>query len=192
MQYDAIGGAHGGRSRELRDGNVVGMPVRSIRTESDDHLGPNAPDVRRNSANRRRGGNCVHAAVRVAEDRDLPNPEHRGGFTQLRFTNAADFLRLSALPVWTEPPPLPASSRREIRPDPLSRVFGDRAAETERFIVGMSQNGQQPESSWQHPPSVDHEVDHRYRHPRQRQRCHFAGHQRDRQALKDRIEQHHR
>ena len=72
------------------------MPVGSVRTEGDDHLGPNAPDVRSDGANRSRGGNCINAAVRVAQDRDLPNTEHRGGFTQLRFTNAADFIRISA------------------------------------------------------------------------------------------------
>ena len=92
-----IGGAHGGRSRELRDCNVVGMPVGSVRTESDDHVGLNAPDVRSDGANRNRGRNLINGAVRVAQDRDLTDTEHRGGFPQLRFTNSAYFNRIPGL-----------------------------------------------------------------------------------------------
>src|SRR5262249_60282297 len=87
--------------------------------------------------------------ARVAEDHAVRNPEPRGGPTHLRSPNAADFLWLSALPIWTEPPALAASSRREIRLDSLSRVFGDRPAEAERFIVGMGQNGHQSQFTLQ-------------------------------------------
>src|SRR5262245_23801072 len=34
----AIGGAYGSGGRELGDGNVVGVPIGSLRTESDDYI----------------------------------------------------------------------------------------------------------------------------------------------------------
>jgi hypothetical protein len=90
-----IGGAHGGCGRELRDCDVVGMPVRTVRTESDDHVGPNAPDVRSYGANRNCGRELINFAVRVIQDRDLADTQHRGSLPQLRFTNTAGFNRVS-------------------------------------------------------------------------------------------------
>ena len=96
MRY-AVSAAHTAAAVvNCETGNVVGMPVGSVRTESDDHVGLNAPDVRSDGANRNRGRNLINGAVRVAQDRDLTDTEHRGGFPQLRFTNSAYFNRIAA------------------------------------------------------------------------------------------------
>jgi hypothetical protein len=92
-----IGGAYGGGGRKLGDGNVVWVPVGSLRTEGEDHVGLNAPDLGDERANGNRGVNFVNGAVRVAQDRDLADTEHCGGGSQLRFRNAADFNRIAAL-----------------------------------------------------------------------------------------------
>jgi hypothetical protein len=92
-----IGGAYGGGGRKLGDGNVVWVPVRPLRTEGEDHMGPNAPDLGHDCANGDPGVNFVNGPVRVAQDGDLADTEHGGSGSQLRFTNAADFNRIAAL-----------------------------------------------------------------------------------------------
>ena len=47
-----VGGAYRRGRRELGDGNVVGVSVASFRTEGDNHVGLDAPDVSDNGANR--------------------------------------------------------------------------------------------------------------------------------------------
>ena len=42
------------------------------------------------------GLDLIHGAVRVAQDGDLTDTEYRGGGSQFRFTNAADFNRIAA------------------------------------------------------------------------------------------------
>ena len=97
MRYRAIGGAHGGRGRELGDGNVVGMPVSPLRTESDDHMGLNAPDVRNDGANRKSRPGPHQRRRPGSSGSNLADAEHRGGSPQLRFTNSAYFNRIPGL-----------------------------------------------------------------------------------------------
>ena len=75
---------------------MVGVPVGSVRTEGDNHVGLNAPDMRDDGANRSGGLNLIHGAVRVAQDGDFADAEHCGGGSQFRFANAADFNRIAA------------------------------------------------------------------------------------------------
>src|SRR5689334_10347721 len=139
----AVGGAHGGGGRELRDGDVVRVPVGSLWTERNNHVGPNAPDMRNNFANGDRSLDLIDTAVRVAQNRDLTNTEHSGGSSQFRLTKAAYFNRIAALSEYAESAPFSPCCGDEISFHTLSRVLSERSAEAERFIVGMSKNGQQ-------------------------------------------------
>src|SRR6478609_2453292 len=74
-----IAGAHDGGGRELRDSDVVGVAVCAFRAERDDHVGPNAPDVPDNFSYRDRSIYLVDGSVRIAQDGDFTDPEHRVG-----------------------------------------------------------------------------------------------------------------
>src|SRR5689334_4068344 len=93
----AVGGAYRGGARELGDGNVIRMSVRSLRTEGHDHIGLNSPNVRDDGANGSSGLDLIKGAVRVVQDGDLANSEHRRGGSQFLFPNAADFNRIASL-----------------------------------------------------------------------------------------------
>jgi hypothetical protein len=93
-----IGGAYRSGSRELGDGNVVGVPVASFRTEGNNHVGLDSPDMSDNGTNRNVGLNPIHGTVRVART-DLTDTEHRRGSSQFSFTNAPGLNRIAALSV---------------------------------------------------------------------------------------------
>ena len=76
---------------------MIRVPVRSLRTEGHDHIGLNSPNVRDDGANGSRGLDLIKGAVRVVQDGDLANSEHRGGGSQFRLPNAADFNRIASL-----------------------------------------------------------------------------------------------
>jgi hypothetical protein len=92
-----IGSTYRRGSRELGDGNVVGVSVASLRAEGDNHVGLDAPDMSDNGANRNVGLNLVHGAVRVAQDGDLTDTEHRRSGTQFSFTDPPDLNRIAGL-----------------------------------------------------------------------------------------------
>src|SRR5215472_18929544 len=94
--------ANSGRSRKLRDRDVVRVPISSIRAECDDGVGPNAPDMSGDCANSNSGLNLVHGAVRVTQDRDFADTQHLGGRLQLRFPSATCFGRIGAISVSAE------------------------------------------------------------------------------------------
>jgi hypothetical protein len=139
----AIGGAYGGRGRKLGDGNVVGMPIRSLRTECDDYVGLNAPDVPDDRSNGSAGRDCIDRSVRISQEGHFTDTEHSGRSSQLRLANASDFHWIAALSSRTEAAAFSARGCDEVSLDSLSRVLCKRTAETERLIVGMSQNAQQ-------------------------------------------------
>ena len=86
-----IGGTDDGCSCELRDSNVVRMPVTSLGTEREDDVGLNSTDMRNNVANCILGRDFINGSIVVAKDRDLADPEYRRCSSQLRFSNTANF-----------------------------------------------------------------------------------------------------
>src|SRR5262245_167940 len=62
----AIGGAYGGGGRELGNGDVVRVPIGSLRTEGDDYIGSNAPDVPYDSSDGSARRDFINSAVRKA------------------------------------------------------------------------------------------------------------------------------
>lgn len=75
---------------------MVGVPVSSFRTEGHDDIGLYTPYLRDDGANGSCGLDLINAAVRVTQDGDLENSEHRGGGSQLRLPDAADFSRIAS------------------------------------------------------------------------------------------------
>ena len=67
---------------------MVGVPVGSVRTECDDYVGLNAPDMPDDVANGSRGRDFINSTVRKAQNRDFTDTEYSGGRSQFRFANA--------------------------------------------------------------------------------------------------------
>ena len=95
------------------------------------------------------GSASVEAAVHVVEQDQLAHPEHLDRRAQLGFTDPGQRLRPGmtriALRDPAESSALAAGRGEHERLDALGRVARDRAAETERFVVGMGQHRQEPE-----------------------------------------------
>ena len=95
------------------------------------------------------GRHFINSTVREAQDGHFTDTEDSGGSSQLRLANASDFHRIAALSLWTEAAAFSARGCDEVGLDSLSRILCERTAETERLIVGMSQNAQEFESHLQ-------------------------------------------
>src|SRR5690606_19139205 len=87
----SVGGAYGSRGGELGNGNVVGVPIGSVRPEGYDHVRPDSPDVRDNRANGDWSLDLIHGAVRIAQDGNLADAEYLGGSAQLGLANSSHF-----------------------------------------------------------------------------------------------------
>jgi len=98
-------------------------------------VGLDSPDMSDNGANRNVGLNPIYGTVRVAQDRDLADTEHRRGSSQFRFTDAPDLNRIAALSRRLEATAFSARGRDEVRLDPLGCVLCERAAETQRAAI---------------------------------------------------------
>ena len=130
----AIGGADNGSRCELRDGNVIGVPIGTLRAECDNDIGADSPDVLDDRSNRGTGRDLIHITVREVQDGDFTNAEHRGSFQQLRFANSPGLRRIAPLSLWTHAAPFSARSCYQVSLDSLRGILCERATESERLV----------------------------------------------------------
>src|SRR5688572_28160536 len=119
------------------------MPIGSLRTKCDDYVGSDAPDVLDDRANGSAGRDFINSTIRIFQDGHFTDIEHSGRSSQLRLANASDFHWIAALSSRTEAAAFSACGCDEVCLDSLSRVLCKRTAETERLIIGMSQDAQE-------------------------------------------------
>src|SRR5262252_6365715 len=79
--HDSCGG-------ELRDGNVIRMPIGAIRSERHDDLGLNSSNMLNNGGNNLARFGAIEVLVAVIEHRDFTHTQRRRGGAQLRFADA--------------------------------------------------------------------------------------------------------
>jgi hypothetical protein len=99
--------------------------------------------VRYKIAKGKSGGNLVDSAVRVSENGDFADTEYVGSGAKLSFTNAPDFRRIPGFSLRPKAAGFSARGGDEISVDTFSRVPGQRAPETKRFVIGMRENSEQ-------------------------------------------------
>ena len=72
-----ICGDHGGRRRELRNGDVIGMPVCAVGTERHDHVGTTPAQLAGDGSQSASWGFAqARLLIRVVEQRHPPHAEH--------------------------------------------------------------------------------------------------------------------
>ena len=146
-----IGRGDGRGRRQLRDGDVIGVPVRTIRREGEQDMRARPADV---FDNRRDGFGDVRAIellIVIIEQADLPDAERGGRRMELAFANlrqrCAAWMLRAVDAVAEVPPVFSARGGEQEGLDPFARISREYAAEPERFVVGMSGHDHQPQSS---------------------------------------------
>jgi hypothetical protein len=71
------------------------MTVGSVRTEGDNHIGLNAPDVRNNVTKSNGERDLIDPSIRVSQKANFADTQNGGGRPELRFPNAAKSNRIA-------------------------------------------------------------------------------------------------
>jgi hypothetical protein len=122
---------------------VVRVPVGTIETEAHDDLRAHIAHLGHDTTHdllRRRG---VEPTVAVAEHLDTADSKLMSRRAKLLFTNTADLIVRRAIAVVEVAPTLAACSRDEKRLQTLRGIMGEGAAESERLVIGMCEDGEE-------------------------------------------------
>ncbi len=121
------------------------MSVRAVGAEGDHHVRPDAAQMIRDCLLRDLGRHRVQRTIRIAKHRDLAHAQLAGRGSQLRFTRAADdFVVRPLVAVAEEAAALTPRGGQQIRLDTVRCVLRQRAARSQRFIIGMSEDAHEP------------------------------------------------
>jgi hypothetical protein len=88
-----IGRGHDGRRGELRDRDVVRVPVRAVRTEGDDDVGTDASQVEHEVRDHLARVGPIQLAIAEREQRQVTHAEHGGRRLELGSPNGAEHVR---------------------------------------------------------------------------------------------------
>ncbi len=140
-----VGRAHDGCGRQLRDGDVVGMTVRTERIEGDDDLRPDPSNVAGDLLARLGSIGAIQLAVEIIQQADFTHAELARRRAQLGFPGLSDNRRPRRCALVVESAPFTARRRDDEGLDAFSRVFRENPSRPERLIVGMGKHAHQPE-----------------------------------------------
>jgi hypothetical protein len=134
------------------------MSVGAVRAERHDDLGAMPPQLADDAQGRLPRIGNVEPPVRIAEQRDIANPERLRRGPELRLPDPRERLGAGVLaltrsiPAETARVPARGGDQEDI--GSLGSVARERAAEPERFVVGMGEHGHQPPArTGAHPES---------------------------------------
>ncbi len=122
------------------------MAVGAVGAEGHHHLRLDAPDVRGDRLDRFADVGPIQRLVLIVEHRDVGDPQHRGRRAQFLLADLSQTLGagvLGRIPMPPESALLSPGGRDEKRLDALGCVLRQRAADTQRLVVGVGQDGHQ-------------------------------------------------
>ena len=136
--------AHDRRRGELRDRDVIRVPVGAEWIERDDHLRPDASNVAGDFFARLCPIDAIQLAIEVIQQAHFAHAKLACRRAQLGLACLPDDGRPRRRAFVVEPPALAASRRHDERLDAFSRILRENPARPERLIVGMSEHAHQP------------------------------------------------
>jgi hypothetical protein len=140
-----IGGGKNRGSRELTDRDVIGVSIRAVGIERDNHMRADAPQMSNDFCNGFGGIRLIEVAINVIEEAHLADAEFSRGVEQFRFADLAERFQARIVLFVAPPAAFAARGGDEICLDSLGGILRQRPAHAQGFIVGMSENAHQAE-----------------------------------------------
>jgi hypothetical protein len=125
------GGFNDGSGGQLGNGDVIWMPITPVRTERDDHMGLDAPQVFDDLCHHFGWVGLVQFAIEVSQKFDAPNAQDLGCRAQFCLPYLSQRLYAWICPLITSPATLTPRCGNEIRFDILSSRFREQATKTQ-------------------------------------------------------------
>src|SRR5688500_15321346 len=124
---------------------MIGMAVRAIRSERDDHVRPDTAQMTRDRRLRSAWVDGVERAIRISKHGHLADAEFARGGAELCLARGTNHIGTGPLAVVAEASALAACGCHERCLDAFRRVLRQSPARTERLVVRMCQDTHQPE-----------------------------------------------
>ena len=135
---------HDGRGRQLRDGDVIRVPVRAERIERHDHLRPDAPYVAGDLLARLRRIDAIQLAIEIIQQAHVGHTKLTRCGTQLGLARLPDNRGSGRCAFVVKPSALASSRRDDECLDAFARVLREHASRPERLVIRVSEDTHQP------------------------------------------------
>ena len=144
-----VGRGHDGRRRELGDRDVIRMPVRAVRPERHDDVGPDAPQVTGDARDRLARIRPIELLIAIVEQRSsrarpAPRPRRAAPLSRISASATAPGMLGRTGPMPAVSAGIAARGGQQKDVDAFGRVLRQRAADAQRFVVGMGEHREQP------------------------------------------------